>query len=194
MNPHFIFNCLNSIQNLILKDEKKEVIYYLGLFAKLVRRNLNYSRKNKITLEDDIAVLHSYLEMEKLRFKNAFNYEIIIDEDIQPINIDIPPMLVQPFVENAIVHGISNKNNQGEIKIHYKIYSHYLQVTISDNGSGIENQKSKDSNHTSVGMKITLERLRLLDQNQRKEYIVISESEKGGTQIDIFIAYQKATL
>ncbi len=194
MNPHFIFNCLNSIQNLILKDEKKKVIYYLGLFARLVRKNLNFSRQNKVTLEDDIGIVHSYLEMEKLRFKSAFSYEIIVDPEIQPFNIDIPPMLVQPFVENAIIHGISQKDKHGLIKVQYQIEGEYIKVTVSDNGVGITNNtKSQSPNHTSVGMKITDERLKLLDENLRDKYIIMSpimeNNVLSGTQVDIYIAY-----
>ncbi|MCB0735847.1 MAG: histidine kinase, partial [Bacteroidetes bacterium] len=162
----FIFNCLTSISNFINKGDKVAANHYLGTFAKLVRATLNHSRAGTVTLEDELQLLENYLKMEQLRFEDQFDYHIELGEGVEPFEIGIPPMMVQPFVENAIIHGLSKKEEKGEVKLLFQLEEEHLQVSITDNGVGIEQsrrlQKHGQPLHKSVGMTITKKRLELL--------------------------------
>jgi ligand-binding sensor domain-containing protein len=165
MHPHFIFNCLNSIQNFILQNEKEEAIYYLGSFAKLVRGMLNASTSGKISLEDELELLKNYLALEQLRFKNSFSYEINTAEGIDTYDLEIPPLLVQPYVENAVLHGVSGKETGGKVTVFFEVKGDFLEVTITDNGKGLSGNQVQQGivkKHKSVGMTITHDRLELL--------------------------------
>lgn len=161
MNPHFVFNCLNAIQNFIQENDKEKAMDYLSCFAKLIRLNLNASVEKKISLIDEMLILENYLKLEKLRFEDSFDYKITINESIDQL-IEIPPMLIQPIVENAIVHGVSNRESGGIIGINFQIINDQLKVTIKDNG--IENTIPNDR-HKSFGMSITQKRLELNNKN-----------------------------
>jgi LytS/YehU family sensor histidine kinase len=117
MNPHFIFNCLSSINRFILKNKTEEASDYLTKFSRLVRMVLNNSRQELIALEDELETLRLYLDMEQLRFKNAFDYYINCVNEITADNIFIPPLILQPFAENAIWHGLMHKHGQGHLEI-----------------------------------------------------------------------------
>src|SRR5258708_26049998 len=118
MNPHFIFNCLNAINRFILKDESEAASDYLTKFSRLIRMVLNNSRHSLISLDDEIEVLRLYLDMERLRFKNSFDYSIIIMNNELPAgDIYIPPLLLQPFIENAIWHGLMHKEGGGHLSV-----------------------------------------------------------------------------
>lgn len=119
MNPHFIFNCLNSIQNFIALNDKENATMFLGRFAKLVRSTLNASVQEKVSLEEELGLLENYLALEQLRFKNKFNYCINLEDGIDQFDTEIPPLLIQPFVENAIVHGLKGKTEKGMINIDF---------------------------------------------------------------------------
>ena len=188
MNPHFLFNCLNSIQSMIATGENEAATQYLSLFAKLVRNVLNASSNNKITLEDDINLLQNYLILEKLRFKERVNYQINVSPDIDQYDIMLPPLLVQPYVENAIIHGISDPSiERGNIIIDYKQKGELLIITISDNGIGMtksQERKNADTTHKSVGMKITQERLRIAQLRKTKHEFSMEEitDEQGNVK------------
>lgn len=165
MHPHFIFNCLNSIQNFILQNEKEDAIYYLGSFAKLVRGMLNASTSGKISLEDELELLKNYLALEQLRFKNSFSYDLHTAEGLDTYDIEIPPLLVQPYIENAVLHGVSGKETGGKVSVHFALKGDYLEVTITDNGKGLSGNQEQQGivkKHKSVGMTITHNRLELL--------------------------------
>ena len=196
MNPHFIFNSLNAIQGYIATGDKREANRYLSRFAKLIRSALQHSRMTKVPLADDISSLKRYLELEQLRFGDKFGYEIKIDEKINAEDIEIPPLLVQPFVENAIIHGIANKEGKGFVSLNYSLDEHSLIVTITDNGIGIEASKKLKSNvvsaHKSIGMTVTSRRLEMLSVNGDGKRINIEElkDENGtvtGTQVTVNI-------
>jgi tetratricopeptide (TPR) repeat protein len=167
MNPHFIFNCLNSINRFIMKNESQAASDYLTQFSRLIRFVLTNSKKAWIPLEDEIEMLRLYLGMEKLRFKDAFDYRIICDPNIDPTGDSIPPLLLQPFVENAIWHGLMHKKEQGLITISFSIDKDILLCSMVDNGVGrfaaaLAGSKSSQ-NHKSMGIQITQERLALIN-------------------------------
>jgi ligand-binding sensor domain-containing protein len=163
MNPHFIFNSLTAIQYFIFGNEPAKAGKYLSGFAKLIRLILQNSRSESILLEKEIETLEHYLKLQQLRFEDKFEYQINIDERLNPEMILIPPMLAQPFIENSIEHGIKNISYKGEIKINYTLKNDFLEVIIEDNGIGIESSiKEKDTDstsHKSLGTSITKERL-----------------------------------
>lgn len=171
MNPHFIFNSLNSIQHLILNNDKISALKYLSKFGKLTRSLLESSIETKLTLTDEIKLLSSYLELESLRFDKMFNYKINIEEDLDTNNVEIPPLLIQPFVENAIIHGLVNKEH-GEkmLAICFKRQENDLICMIEDNGVGRTASKATNSllkkQKRSRGMEITEKRLDLLTSTQ----------------------------
>ena len=162
MNPHFIFNCLNSIQSYIAKNEARTAMDYLSKFARLVRNTLNASKAKTISLNEEIEMLHQYIQLEQLRFKDRFEYEILCKESMDQEEIEIPPMLIQPFIENSIIHGFKGIDRKGKIIISFNLQDPDLLVTIVDNGVGYHPEKSKE-NHKSLAMSITNQRLSLLN-------------------------------
>jgi LytS/YehU family sensor histidine kinase len=165
MNPHFIFNCLNAINRFILGHETEAASDYLTKFSRLMRMTMNHSRHALITLAEELEVLQLYLDMERLRFKNAFDYRIIAEGDLETGELYIPPLLLQPFVENAIWHGLMQKQERGELSITLRM-SDMLTCIIQDNGIGRKKAgqlKSKSAEkHKSMGLQITAERLALM--------------------------------
>ena len=158
MNPHFIFNSLNSIQNYILQNDKKNSNKYLIKFSQLMRMVLNNTQSHIITIDKEIKALILYLELEQIRFKNRFNYEINIDKNVDIYAYKIPPLLLQPFVENAIWHGLMNMpiEHKGKIIININIKHNFIIIEIIDNGIGrekateIDKQKIKNSLSTKI--------------------------------------------
>jgi len=199
MNPHFIFNVLNSIQFYILNDDKKEAATFLSKFAKLVRTTLNNSQNSKILLDDEISTLENYLSLEQMRFENEFDFKIHIDDNVSLGELEIPPMLIQPYLENAITHGLSDQSKKGIIEIFFVKEKNYLKVSVKDNGMGIEQSKAMKSHleslHKSVGMSITQKRLEMIDDLEREENVRIkelkNENEVLGTQIEIWIKLEE---
>lgn len=197
MNPHFIYNCLNSIQSFIATGNKTQASRYLARFAKLVRGALNASLNHRISLEEETTMLENYLALEQMRFDHRFTYQVRVEDPVDPFETTLPPLLVQPFVENAILHGLTDKEKEGHIEIRFQRPNGRLQVTITDNGIGISTsqrrKKKRPSLHKSVGMTLTRRRLHLLDRSRNDEAVKIVElkDEKGavlGTQVVIEIA------
>jgi len=202
MNPHFVFNSLNSIQHYILNSKGDEAVRYLNKFAKLIRIILNNSEKPTVTINEDIEAVTLYLELEKMRFDNKFTYQINIGNDIDGDYDEIPPMIIQPYLENAILHGINPKDSKGHISININLIEQYIKVTVEDDGIGREASKasqhiSAKSKHASLGMKITKDRLRLLNNMHQSELNVNiidlynNEKKPTGTKVEIFIPYIK---
>ena len=173
MNPHFIFNALNSIRRYILENDIDNADYYLTKFATLMRRVLDNSRQNFTTLDSEINTLQIYLELEKMRFDNSFSYQINIDPQINTPTWIIPPMLIQPFVENAIWHGLALKPQDGHIEISFTyLGANKIQCTIDDNGIGREKAKQiaqKRKGHKSTGLINIQERITLINKLYRKK-------------------------
>ncbi|HET9433985.1 MAG TPA: histidine kinase, partial [Chitinophagaceae bacterium] len=153
MNPHFIFNCLNSIREMILHNENEQASLYLGKFARLIRITLNQSAKQFVSLTDTIDYLERYIEMEKIR-SSHFTYTLEVAKDLNTDDVMVPPMLIQPFIENAIWHGASPKTNM-DIHISFRKKGNELICIVDDNGIGIEaslTQKQNIAHEPSVGI------------------------------------------
>ena len=168
MNPHFIFNCLNSINLFILKSEPDIASDYLTKFSRLIRLVLDNSRTQQVTLSNEITAIKLYIEMEALRFANKFGYEIIVNDNINIEETEIPPMILQPYVENAIWHGLMQYNGEGKINLSFSRKGNILTAIIDDNGIGrdlAQRMKSKTAiEHKSHGMKVTAERIEMINR------------------------------
>jgi hypothetical protein len=200
MNPHFIFNCLNSINRFIIKNETEVASDYLTKFSRLIRMVLSNSKKTFVSLEEELDMLRLYIELERLRFKNAFDYDIGFNNGIEPENIFIPPLLLQPFAENAIWHGLMHKEAHGHLEIELSVEQKVLTCVITDDGIGrnkaaeFENSSAKKSK--SMGLQITRERLALLNQNTDEQSFFNIEDitdDKGsveGTRVILKMNYR----
>lgn len=182
MNRHFIFNALNSIQYYINKQERLEANKYLTSFAKLIRKNLDSSVSgNLVSVSEELERLELYLSLELMRFKEKFEYKIIIDEGVDTDTLKIPPMLLQPYVENSIWHGILPMDHPGIIKIEIKLDGKNLQISIIDNGIGIttslKNKEKSSHGHVSRGIQINSGRLELLKQMTNENLGIIGPLE-----------------
>lgn len=201
MNPHFIFNSLHSINKYVLDNDKENASVYLSKFSKLMRMILENSREQEVTLESDLAALKLYMELEALRFQNSFDFLITLDENMDSENTLIAPLLLQPFVENAILHGIREKE-KGFIKIEIKRDGGIMRCLIEDNGIGLEHLVATETGMSikrkSFGMKITKERLKIIEQlKQVKTSIEVTdlkdaENNACGLRIELQLPYEEA--
>jgi tetratricopeptide (TPR) repeat protein len=184
MNPHFIFNSLNSINRFILQNNRLKASEYLTKFSRLVRLILQNSQNSLITLESELEALELYLDLEALRFDNGFDYKISVEDDLNIAILKVPPLIIQPYVENAIWHGLMHlpeqedgKKEKGQLHIEVKREKNYLLVKIADNGVGRERaagMKSKSiPGHKSMGLRITADRIAMLQNAQGNESPVI---------------------
>ena len=199
MNPHFIFNAMNSIQSFIISNNTGDAERYLSKFAKLIRMILDNSTRQAVLLCDELQSLRLYLDLEQVRFSGKFGYEIEVDDNVEDDLICVPPMLIQPFVENAILHGLMHKEGGGMIKIHLTDNGNStLTCTITDNGIGRKaaaayNSEHRDKSHKSIGMQLTRDRLQDLNSAVSPQFtcqITDLEDESGnalGTQVTIIL-------
>lgn len=189
MNPHFIFNVMNSIQYFINTQDKTTANKLLTGFARLIRKNMDIVNKGQISLDEEIEYLKLYLQLESLRYGNKLSYELIIDDNIEAEEIMIPSMLLQPFIENAIWHGIMPKDDKGNIHITMSQDHQLLRIVITDDGVGIENSlKVKNEEYISRGMSITQERISLINQLSGSEInIQVNQRPEGGTIVRVNI-------
>ena len=168
MNPHFIFHALNSIQGLIGRSDEQTARKYLSKFSKLMRAILENSREQVISLDKEIQTLDNYLELEKFTRNDSFDYEIKVSEEIDAEEVFLPSMLLQPFVENSLIHGFTGLDRRGLIKIIFEREGNYLLCRLIDNGVGRtranENKAQKESQHKSMALIVTQERLSLLNK------------------------------
>lgn len=200
MNPHFLFNSLNSIDSYIIKNESGKASEYLNNFARLMRLILQNSRSNYISLKDELEALDLYLQMERLRFKDKFLYEIKIADGLDTGSVVIPPMLIQPYVENAVWHGLMHKNNgqPGKVSITIGYDENNLVCIVQDNGIG--RQKAEElkmqktgSHKRSMGMQITQDRIEMINKlyNTNTSVMVIDllddEGNPAGTRVELVI-------
>jgi two-component system LytT family sensor kinase len=167
MNPHFIFNTLNSIQYYMYQHDKLATNNYLTKFSSLMRKVLENSQHTAVPLRDELDALNLYLELETIRFKDKFDYEINVDEEIDTILYKVPTMLIQPYVENSICHGLMPGEAKGLVKIDLKLENDYISCTIEDNGIGreaaLERKNKSENNHNSLGTRIVNSRLDLVN-------------------------------
>jgi LytS/YehU family sensor histidine kinase len=197
MNPHFIFNTLNSIQYYMYQHDKISTNNYLTKFSLLMRKTLENSQHTSIPIKDELDALELYLELEALRFKEKFEYSIRVDDEIDTVILKIPTMLIQPYVENSISHGLVNKEGTGFVNVDLALDDDRLVCTIEDNGIGrkaaMEIKNQKNGNHNSLGTKITESRLNLVNslygKNMKIDYTDLKD-EQGigiGTRVRIYI-------
>jgi sensor histidine kinase YesM len=190
MNPHFLFNSLNSINNFVLKNEVEKASDYITKFSRLIRVILNSSSSPTATLSEELGILALYVKLEQMRITGGFEYVVNVDEDLNLDPIKVPPMFLQPFIENAIWHGITKKEGSKKIELTIKKEGNKVKCLIIDNGIGIN--KAKELEHMSqkrkfFGAKATENRIRILYQNKdvHIETKDISSSKKTGTQVSI---------
>lgn len=199
MNPHFIFNSLNAIQSFLYDHNPEEAGNYLSKFAILVRLILENSRREFIPLEKEIKFLEHYLELQQLRFEDAFDFEIITSSDIDIKATAIPPMLAQPFIENAVEHGFQRLKDKGQITVNFELKEKELLFTITDNGIGrtaaAKLYGTQNGNHASLATQITEERLTILnkrhDQSINMRIVDLNSSNNGnsGTKVTFQIPF-----
>ncbi|NER17265.1 tetratricopeptide repeat-containing sensor histidine kinase [Spongiivirga citrea] len=196
MNPHFLFNCLNAINTMILQNDGDNASRYLAKFSKLVRLILENSEQQKVSLKDELDMLESYIQLEAIRFNNKMDYDINVDESIDQFNTFIPSMVLQPFVENGIWHGLLHKEKKGLLTINIKENNDDLLCEIIDNGIGREKslslEKQEHLKKKSMGIKITTERLKILTQQKMNELVNIIDLKDEnnnalGTKVNIAI-------
>jgi LytS/YehU family sensor histidine kinase len=171
MNPHFIFNALNCIQDMVLDDDKKNASRYLSRFAQLIRLNLEHSKRTFITLRENIEYLQYYLTMEQMRFEDL-QFTIITDPSIDTNEACLPPMLIQPLVENAIWHGLLLKEGEKKLQIRFSQKSDVLICEIEDNGVGLRSAMNQQNphEHHSVGIRNINQRIEVLNQKYKIHY------------------------
>ncbi len=198
MNPHFIFNALTSINLFILKNDTETASYYLNKFSKLMRDVLDHSRSELISVEEEINTLKLYVDIEKMRFKDNFNFILDIQPTANVADIKIPPLIIQPYVENAIWHGLKHKKDgKGVLKIAVFEEADYLHIVVEDNGIGrakvMEQKKASTTQHKSHGLNVTEERIRFFNETMAAqasiETIDLKDNQHNaiGTQINFKI-------
>jgi sensor histidine kinase YesM len=174
MNPHFIFNSLASIQNLVVRQDSKKASIYLSKFSELVRFILDSTTEEYILFEKEVNTIENYLELQKIRFPDKFNYVIEVDEKLDVENILIPPMLTQPFIENAIEHGFSHKKDKGHLHIEFKPTGDFILFELTDDGVGREAAadilKKRNKDHQSLSTSITSERIDVLNRRSKEKF------------------------
>jgi ligand-binding sensor domain-containing protein len=185
INPHFIFNCLTSIQYFITENDSITANLYLARFARLVRLALHSSVDGLHTLAEEVEMLHNYLELENLRFQNRFVFRITVEPSLEPQEIFLTPLLVQPFVENALLHGMKNKLEGGIIAIDFKCEGEYLLVTVTDNGPGfaIESAEKSLSGRKSLGMMLTQRRLEMLARKSGEKAFILEKVQDSNGRV-----------
>ncbi len=199
MNPHFIFNSLSSIQHLITSDNKESAIKYLNKFSLLMRNLLESSIEAKIVLSEEISLLKKYLDLEALRFNNSFKYSISVNDNLDSKAIEVPALLVQPFVENAILHGLLNKSHDDKfLEIRFRKKDEFVICEIDDNGIGRKASEEKKSplkvSKKSRGIEVTEKRLELLNNSKENSIEIIdktnSEGQSEGTLVILKISIE----
>ncbi|SMC61025.1 sensor histidine kinase [Moheibacter sediminis] len=191
MNPHFLFNTLNSINSYIIQNESETASAYLTTFSKLMRNILDNSKHEMISLKKEMQTLKLYLELESARLEHSFDYKFKIDPNIDSEYLQIPPLIIQPFTENAIWHGLRNRTDKGLLEVIVnEIDDETLQIIVQDNGIGREASrklKKEQTQHKSYGIEITTERLKTLDPNNSVEINDLYDADEtsAGTQIII---------
>ncbi len=196
MNPHFIFNCINAIDNLIQTNKRDKATTYLTRFAKLIRVVLDSSKNNVVPFYKDYEALNLFLQLEQFRCSNKFEYEIKADEEILNSDYKVPPLLVQPFIENAIHHGLMNKQDKNKkLSVNIGVENEKIKYSIIDNGVGrqkaLQIKNLNKPEHISYGIQISKERIHLYNNNgKEKDIEIIDLYENGkavGTRVDISI-------
>jgi len=190
MNPHFIFNSMSTIQNLILNNDSEHAMDFISDFSALMRTMLNNARNEEISLENELKFIKNYIDLEQTRYQNSFEvqYQINIPED-ELEEIQIPTMMIQPILENAIKHGVSNlKNRKGVIVINLSLIEQhkYLKISISDNGIGNTSEANISSKPQSTAILVIQERLKLYEKDKRQGHYRFEFLSKGA-QVELVL-------
>jgi two-component system, LytTR family, sensor kinase len=198
MNPHFIFNSLNSVQKFIWENKEEDAAEYLASFAKLMRSILENSRHEYISLQQEIDFLKLYVDLENRRSNNSFNYTIKTDETLNQDETLIPPMLLQPFIENAIWHGLNKKQSKGNLLVHFYKNHDQLICVVSDDGVGRQQNEKKNPEKKSLGISITQQRInRLMENTSRSASVTITDKVvhgmPAGTEVTVILPIQTNT-
>lgn len=180
MNPHFIFNAMNSIQNYIIDNNTDDALMYMGEFSKIIRQTLNNSSAQRIALSNEIEYLQSYIKLENMRFKNQVVFELIIDEELDLFETEISPMLIQPFIENVFVHAFDSRSVNPKLILSFTQSDNYLFCKIIDNGKGMQSQ-NLNKLHTSKGIDLAKERIALFQVNNENPIVISSVPDEGTT-------------
>ncbi|XOV93406.1 MAG: tetratricopeptide repeat protein [Bacteroidota bacterium] len=190
INPHFIFNALNSIQHFIAQNDRKTALSYLTKFSSLLRQILENSINVMVSIEDELKSLEIYLEIESLRFDGAFKYQIIVDPKVDIHGHEVPILLLQPFAENAILHGLMPKKGDKSLKVLINQADDFIIYQIEDNGIGRKEARERKSHHTqnkSRGMSVTSQRIALLKSKSQAAEVIIEDNKPSGTIVTIKI-------
>lgn len=198
MNPHFVFNALNSIKLYVINNEQKNAVYYLNKFSKLIRSILESSSVKEVTLSEELKTMNLYMSIENIRLSNEVNYIEKVDEGVNIERIKVPPLILQPFLENSIWHGLSSKKGKKEVSLSVtKISDEFIQIDIVDNGIGrdaaMKIRKNKSLNRRSIGIDLTKERLRNFANEYANNYsliytdIIDKEGNPKGTKVSLKI-------
>lgn len=193
INPHFMSNSLNAIENLINQDKKQEAAKYLIHFSRLSRQILQRSRSPNVSLKEELRTLKHFLELEKLRFQDKLNYEIVVDDKLNTELVEVPALLLQPYVENAIWHGIKPKAEPSHLRIELRREDKYLLGIVEDDGIGRERSRELKAQSVlqqkSMGMEITEERIQGMGKVKGTQVEVIDlrndSGEPAGTRVQI---------
>ena len=198
MNPHFFFHALSSIQEYLLNEsDKRKSVSYLSKFSKLMRNVLDSSRTESISLEEEIQTLENYISLQQLRYDQAFQYDIQVDKSLQEEVLNVPPLLLQPVVENAIEHGLVPKGRDGHLQLIFSKEAHQLKITVEDDGVGRNISQAK-SNRKSVALSLVKDRLAFLSKRQKEEVqmeVIDLKDESGlpsGTQVIFYFPLDMA--
>jgi LytS/YehU family sensor histidine kinase len=196
MNPHFLFNSLSSLQYLIHNLDNDKAEAYLNDLSYLIRSLLENSDKQTIPLSSELAMLNKYIELERLRYKNQFDFDIDVANDLEVDDLEIPSMLIQPFVENAIVHAFNGVTRKGQIAIKLCMKDNLLYCAVQDNGIGRENSvalKNQNTKHTSIAVDDTKNRMNILNRMmQRNIQLIVTDlynenQQPAGTRVELYI-------
>lgn len=182
MNPHFIFNAMNSIQNYIIDNNTDDALMYMGEFSKIIRQTLNNSSVQRIALSNEIEYLQSYIKLENMRFKNQVEFELIIDEELDLFETEIPPMLIQPFIENVFVHAFDSHSINPKLIVSFTQSDNYLFCKIIDNGKGMQS-RNLNKLHASKGIDLAKERIALFQENNENPITISSNPNEGTTVV-----------
>jgi ligand-binding sensor domain-containing protein len=204
MNPHFIFNCLNSIQKYVLQQDHFLAAQYLTRFSRLIRLILDHSNQNQILLSEELELIKLYIEMEQLRFDNRFEFDIAVGPGIEPAQTELPSMLIQPYLENAIWHGLLHKPDKGNLWLRFSLVeSATLEISIEDNGVGramaAELRSKQALKKKSYGMQITEDRIAIINQTQKinasctVQDLYDAQGQAAGTRVLLRVPVQLIT-
>ncbi|MGZ0015939.1 tetratricopeptide repeat-containing sensor histidine kinase [Yeosuana sp. AK3] len=191
MNPHFIFNTLSSISDYMNKNDIHSANQYLSKFSKLIRKTLESSIEKEVLLNDDIEILKNYLDIEKKRLNNSFEYSFIVDKNLDVNNVLIPPLILQPFLENSIWHGLSEKEN-GHIIIEFKKVNNMLFCSVDDNGVGRIQSRTDRKEHKSVGINLTKNRIDILNKKKNLQGNLQIIDKKEGVRVEVKLPLELA--